>query len=264
MAQYRAGGAARRGPPGPIARSIIGDGPKASQIRAQYDALKRDHPDRVLFVQIGDFYETFEGDAAIVARVCDITLTSKEFAKGDRVPLAGVPVARAAAHIGKLVAAGYHVAICDQVGEAGKGLVEREVTRIITPGTVAEPGLVPPQEHNLLVALLRARGVVGLASADVTTGEVLVTVVQGDELEAQLAAELQRLSPSEVLVVRDDPLPPSIPGHVTVLDRARFDHAAADEELRRLYRVGTLDGFGLPAESPALGALGALVGYVGE
>jgi len=253
-----------RGAPGPIARSIIGDGAKASQIRAQYDALKREHPDRILFVQIGDFYETFEGDAAIVARVCDITLTSKEFAKGDRVALAGVPVVRAAPHIGKLVAAGYHVAICDQVREAGKGLVERQVTRVITPGTVAEPGLVPPQEHNLLVALLHGRDGIGVASADVTTGEVTVTVVSGDDRDALLAAELQRLSPSEVLVVRDETAPAGAVGHVTGLDRARFDGAAADDALRRLFKVSTLDGFGLSAGSPALGALGALVAYVGD
>src|SRR3954447_3218931 len=143
--------------------------PELSRVRAQWEAMKRQHPGRVLLFQLGDFYETFESDARIVARVCDITLTSRELSKGDRVPLAGVPVLRAAPHIGKLIGAGYHVAICDQVSEPGKGLVERQVTRIVTPGTVAEPGLLPPGENNLLVALCEGRDGIAIAAADVTT-----------------------------------------------------------------------------------------------
>src|SRR5436190_1582415 len=139
--------------------------PRTSPLRAQYDALKREHVGRILLFQLGDFYEAFESDAQIVARVCDVTLTSKELSKGDRVPLAGVPVLRAAPHIGKLIAAGYHVAICDQVSEPGKGLVERQVTRIVTPGTVAEPGLLSPGENNLLVALFEGKGGIAMAAA---------------------------------------------------------------------------------------------------
>ena len=98
-------------------------------------------------------------------------------ASPDFAHRAGIPIHRAAPHIGKLIAAGLHVAICDQVSEPGKGLVEREVTRVVTPGTVAEPGLISPQENNLIVALAWGRTGVGLAAADVTTGEVMTTVV---------------------------------------------------------------------------------------
>src|SRR5215208_6471088 len=107
-------------------------GRRSSPIREQYDRLKRAHPGCVLLFQLGEFYEAFEADARVVAQACGITLTSKEFARGDRVPLAGVPVVRAERHIGRLVAAGHHVAICDQVSEPGRGLVEREVTRVVT------------------------------------------------------------------------------------------------------------------------------------
>src|SRR4051812_29520845 len=165
------------------------DSAKSSPVRAQWEALKRQHPGRVMLFQLGDFYETFESDAQIVARVCDVTLTSKELSKGDRVPLAGVPVLRAAPHIGKLIAAGYHVAICDQVSEPGKGLVERQVTRIVTPGTVAEPGLLSPGENNLLVALFEGKGGIAMAAADVTTGELTTTVVGGPERDVLLTAE---------------------------------------------------------------------------
>ncbi|MGE3271276.1 MAG: DNA mismatch repair protein MutS, partial [Chloroflexota bacterium] len=242
------------------------DATRASQVRVQYDALKRQHPGRVLLFQLGDFYETFEADAEIVARVCDITLTSRELSRGDRVALAGVPIHRAAPHIGKLVAAGYHVAICDQVSEPGKGLVERAVTRVVTPGTVAEPGLVAPHENNLIVALLAGKSSVGLAAADVTTGELQTTVVEGSgpAADALLAAELQRLAPAECLVLETSRTPVSLPGHVTTLPAARFEPGAAADLLRRQFSVGSLDGFGLPADSPALAALGALVAYVGE
>src|SRR3954466_3314031 len=177
------------------------DGAKLSPVRAQWEEVKRQHRGRVLLFQLGDFYETFESDARIVARVCDITLTSRELSKGDGVPLAGVPIHRAAPHIGKLIAAGYHVAICDQVSEAGKGLVQRQVTRVVTPGTVAEPGLISPHENNLIVALAWGRAGVGLAAADVTTGELVTTIVDVYVLDADdqpgaalLAAELQRLA----------------------------------------------------------------------
>src|SRR5215213_5169351 len=224
------------------ADTVGSDSAKSSPVRTQWEALKRQHPGRVMLFQLGDFYETFESDARIVARVCDITLTSRELSKGDRVPLAGVPIHRAAPHIGKLISAGYHVAICDQVSEAGKGLVERQVTRIVTPGTVAEPGLVSPQENNLLVALAWGRSGVGLAAADVTTGEVMTTVVDVYVLDADdqpgaalLASELQRLAPAECLVAESALFPTPLPGHITSLPASRFDGGAATDVVRRLY-----------------------------
>ena len=263
MGQDHEGDAGREGPHGPAFDGSAAPG-RVSPVRAQYDALKRAYPGCILLFQLGDFYESFEGDARLVAQVCGITLTSKEFARGDRVPLAGVPVARAERHIGRLVAAGHHVAICDQVSEPGHGLVERRVTRVITAGTIAEPGLVPPTENNLLVAVRRGRHGIGLAHVDVTTGELLATVLDGADVETALEAELQRLAPAECLVGADEAPLPGLGGHLTALDRVRFDEAVADEALRRLFDVGSLDGYGLAAGSPALGPLGALAGYIEE
>src|SRR5690348_13356725 len=109
-------------------------------IRQQYLAIKRQYPDVLLFFRLGDFYETFEEDAKIAARVLDITLTSREMGRGQKLPLAGVPYHAAEGYIARLVAAGYKVAVCEQIGQPqGRDLVERRVTRVVTPGTVDAP-----------------------------------------------------------------------------------------------------------------------------
>ena len=144
---------------------------------------------------------------------------------------------------------------------------------MVTPGTVAEPGLISPHENNLIVALAWGRSGVGLAAADVTTGEVMTTVVDVFVLDtdggeqpgaALLAAELQRLAPAECLVAEAALFPTPLPGHTSILPPSRFDAGAAADVVRRLFGVGSLDGFGLSADSPALAALGALIGFVGE
>src|SRR5579884_2514323 len=169
-------------------------------VRRQYESLKAQHPGCILFFQLGDFFETFEDDARTVARVCGITLTSREFGKGDRVALAGVPVSRADHYLALLMEAGLHVAVAEQVSPPGKGLVERVVTRVVTPGTLAEPGLLREKENNYLAAILHGRGGIGLAYVDVTTGEFAVTQLDGADVDARLRLELERLDPSEVLV----------------------------------------------------------------
>jgi DNA mismatch repair protein MutS len=115
---------------------------RETPLRRQYEELKRQHPDCVLLFQLGDFFKCFEDDAHILARTCGVALTSREFGKGDRVALAGVPVARLDTFLARLVDAGVHVAVDEQVSPAGSGLVERVITRVVTPGTVVEPGLL--------------------------------------------------------------------------------------------------------------------------
>jgi DNA mismatch repair protein MutS len=111
-------------------------------VRRQYLQIKQRFPDTILLFRIGDFYETFEEDAKIAARLLDITLTSREMGKGVRVPLAGIPHHAAESYIARLVAAGQKVAICEQVGAAQRGLMERDVTRVVTPGTVTDPSML--------------------------------------------------------------------------------------------------------------------------
>src|SRR3989449_2337974 len=171
-----------------------------SPARRQYLHIKSQYPDAILMYQVGDFYETFDEDARIAAHELQIFLTKRDYG-GEKVPLAGIPLHALENYVGKLIRRGYKVAICDQVGEVGRGIVERAVTRILTAGTLSEPNLLPTRQNNYLVAIASSRSQTGLATVDVSTGEFLVTWFAPNELPAALDAELHRLAPSECLVV---------------------------------------------------------------
>src|SRR5438445_11261324 len=168
--------------------------------RRQYLHMKSQYPDAILLYQMGDFYVTFDEDAHITARELQIVLTRRSY-EDEVVPLAGIPVHALENYVGKLVQRGYKVAICDQVGEVGKGIVDRAVTRILTAGTLSEPNLLPSRQNNYLVAIAPSRTQTGLAAVDVSTGEFMVTWFTPDELPIALDAELQRLAPVECLLV---------------------------------------------------------------
>src|ERR687885_2922469 len=151
-----------------------------SPIRRQYLELKRRHPDAVLLFRLGDFFETFEDDAHVAARVLDITLTSREMGRGERLPMAGIPVHAAEAYLGRLLAAGHHVAIAEQIGAlARNGIVPREIVRVLTPGMLLESDLLVGSRANFLLSLVREGDAFGLAYVDVSTGELLVTSIAG-------------------------------------------------------------------------------------
>src|SRR5438477_4693125 len=169
--------------------------------RRQYLRIKSQYPDAILMYQVGDFYETFDEDARIAARELQIVLTSRKDGEDGRVPLAGIPLHALENYVGKLVHRGYKVAICDQVGEVGRGVVDRAVTRILTAGTLSEPNLLPTRQNNYLVAIAPARTQTALAAVDVSTGEFIVTWFAPEEMPAALEAELQRLMPVECLLV---------------------------------------------------------------
>src|SRR5579864_5888728 len=138
--------------------------------RRQYLQMKSQYPDYILLYQVGDFYETFDEDAYIASRELQIVLTARSYGDEKRVPLAGIPIHALENYVGKLIRRGYKVAICDQVGEVGKGVVDRAVTRILTAGTLSEPSLLPTKENNYLVAIAAGRAQTGLAAVDVSTG----------------------------------------------------------------------------------------------
>src|SRR5262245_57713783 len=167
--------AVRSAAAGPVARE--------TPLRRQYQRIREQFPDCVLLFQLGDFFESFEGDARTVAQVCGVTLTSRELGKGDRVALAGVPITRLEHYLARLIEAGLHVAVAEQVSPPGSGLVEREVTRVVTPGTLAEPGLLREKENTYLAAVMRGRQGLGLAYADVSTGEFAATQFDGEDAE---------------------------------------------------------------------------------
>ncbi len=173
-----------------------------SPIRAQYLEIKQRYPDTILFFRMGDFYEMFDEDAEIVARELEIALTRRDFGRGEKAPMAGVPHQAAESYIARLVSKGYRVAVCEQVSDPAlsRGLVEREVTRIVTPGTVIDPAMLAAKRNNFLAAVVMGRNAVGVAYVDITTSEFATTQIATLEPELTLQQEIARVGPAEVLV----------------------------------------------------------------
>src|SRR5437016_1117526 len=236
--------------------------------RKQYLDMKSKYSDSILLYQVGDFYETFDEDAYIASRELQIVLTSRSYGDDKHVPLAGIPLHALENYVGKLVQRGYKVAICDQIGEVNKGHqpVERAVTRILTAGTLSEPNLLPLRQNNYLVAIASGRMQTALAAIDVSTGEFIVTWFTPDELPVALEAELQRLVPSECLLVegsRQDMYHfPSETMTITQCPAYFFEVEAARTRLCQLFQVQSLDSYGCSQVPQAIAAAGAIVAYL--
>jgi DNA mismatch repair protein MutS len=234
-------------------------------IRQQYLDIKRQYPDAILFFRLGDFYETFDEDAETTSRELDIVLTSRNVAKGTRIPMAGIPYHAVDNYLSRLIEKGYHVAICEQVGEQPKkGLFPREVVRVVTPGTVVEPGMLHSDRNNYLVTLALQEGRAGIAYTDITTGEFAVTELEGEDVHGLARAELIRLRPAEILLPDTLALANDLPGHVTRWPAYRFEPGRCSEALLKHFQVASLDGFGLRSLGLAVRAAGALVQYLTE
>src|SRR5574342_1273562 len=155
-------------------------------IRKQYLEIKREYPKTILFFRLGDFYETFDEDAELTARELDIVLTSRSVGKGVRVPLAGIPYHAVENYLARMIEKGYHVAICEQVGETPvKGLFPRKVVRVVTPGTVTEPGLLPGDSNNYLASVFLDDRSASVSYADITTGAFAVTELPIEAIRAE-------------------------------------------------------------------------------
>jgi DNA mismatch repair protein MutS len=230
-------------------------------IRQQYLRIKKQFPDTIVFFRLGDFYETFDNDAKTVANVCNIVLTARDMGGDVRVPLAGVPYHAVETYLARLINAGHKVAIVEQTSdEPIKGLIERQVTRVVTPGTVVEPGLLEEKRHNYLAALVSDPQRAGIAYADITTGTFAATEVGASEARQ----ELDRLNPAELLTddrnwkleVGNSNLPFPISNiQLPDLDSARqtlLDH----------FHVAALDGFGLAGLPLATRAAAAILQYL--
>jgi DNA mismatch repair protein MutS len=256
---------------------------EATPIRRQYLDLKRKHPDCILFFRLGDFFETFDADAELIARELDVVLTSRPIAKDTRIPMAGVPHHAAEGYIARLIERGYRVAVADQLGsEAINGLVPREVRRVITPGTVVEPGMLDGSKANYLGAVVgdwrleigdseaqisnlqSPISSLGFAYCDITTGEFWATQV---ESAIELERELARVQPRELLQPEsstqltqsqtNNPLLTPYPAY-------RFELTNARQALLDQFKVSTLQGFGLEDKPFALRAAGAILAYLRE
>ena len=229
-------------------------------VRSQYLKIKRSYPQAIVFFRLGDFYETFDEDARLVSKELEITLTSREMGKGQRYPMAGIPHHALDNYLAKLINKGYKVAICEQMSEPkpGRGIVEREVVRVVTPGTVTEPNLLETRANNYLASVVTEGGQVGIAYIDITTSEFATTQLPAEK--AQL--ELERLRPSELLLPRSSQPPPAISAPVTPLDDRWFELDTAQQTLLTTFGASTLEGYGCAHLPLAIRAAGSILHYL--
>jgi DNA mismatch repair protein MutS len=225
----------------------------------QYHALKQRVPNALLMFHLGDFYELFYEDAVTAARVLEITLTSRNKEKGEAIPMCGVPRHSAEGYVARLLQKGYRVAYCDQMEDPRfvKGLVKREITRIVTPGTALGDNVLRPRENNYLAAVWREGARAGVAYADVSTGEFRAAEMDAGEV----AGFLESLSVREVVVAEDDA---ALPGVRTVQEAWTFDYDEAERTLKDHFRLFSLDGCGLAGRRAAVRAAGAALHYLRE
>ena len=231
----------------------------------QFFAAKAEHPEVLLFFRMGDFYELFYDDARKAARLLDITLTQRGSSAGQPIPMAGVPYHAAEGYLARLVALGESVAICEQIGDPAlsKGLVERKVVRIVTPGTVTDEALLDERRDTLLLAISRGKHGYGLAWADLSSGRLRANEVAGDDA---LEAELARLQPVETLLADEDGWPACALEARGLRRRAPwlFDADSGRRQLLHFFGVHDLAAFGIEDRPLAIAAAAALLGYIEE
>ncbi len=256
----------------------------STPLMRQYAAVKKEHPNALVFFRLGDFYELFFEDAVVASRELQITLTSRNKEKGIAVPMCGVPYHSAENYIAKLIRKGFKVAICEQMEDprVAKKLVKREVTRVLTPGTAADAHL-GSEENNFLGCVARAGNSVGFAALDLSTGEFRATEFQGDDAERRVREELLVLRPREVLFASslplfDQPRPSaSTPvaaaaPRMAVLENASWAETPLDDwvfspdyaipQVENHFGVLSLEGFGLANRAAAATAAGAILHYI--
>ncbi len=233
-------------------------------VRQQYLDTKRQYPDAILFFRLGDFYETFDEDAEIVSRELDIVLTSRPVGGGMRVPLAGIPYHAVDNYLSRLIEKGYHVAIAEQVGDQpAKGIFPRKVVRVVTPGTLIEPNLLPGDANNYLAAIVIDDQKAAVAYADISTGEFAVTELDYAD-GAPLRAELTRLRPAEIIHPDNLVLPNGSGGHTSPFPAWRFEPGRCTESLLTHFNTSTLEGFGMKSTPLAIRAAGGILQYLKE
>ncbi|EEV24847.1 DNA mismatch repair protein MutS [Actinobacillus minor 202] len=231
----------------------------------QYLQLKAQNPDILLFYRMGDFYELFYDDAKKAAALLDISLTKRGASAGEPIPMAGVPYHAVEGYLAKLVALGESVAICEQVGDptTSKGPVERKVVRIVTPGTVSDEALLPERQDNLVAAIYEEKGTFAIATLDMTSGRFLISELPNKEA---LAAELQRVSPAEILYAEDFAYAQILNNYKGLRRRPvwEFELVTAIQLLNRQFGTQSLAGFGVEKAVVALCAAGCVLHYAQE
>ncbi len=236
----------------------------------QYFRIKEQYKDCILLYRMGDFYEMFGEDALVGSKVLEITLTSRERGKKERIPLCGVPWHALDSYLPKLLSKGFKVAICEQMEDPrlAKGLVDRDVVRIVTPGTVLESTVLDSRSNSYLMAITEAGGSYGLAFVDVSTGEFTLTQVEGQDADVKVLAEFAQRSPKEVLhqegfstrKLQEDF---SLSGAaMTPLEDMAFLKESAESSLKRHFKVQSLEGLGIADKALAISSAGAVLRYL--
>jgi DNA mismatch repair protein MutS len=239
----------------------------------QYRHLKHRYPDAILLFRMGDFYEMFGDDACTAAPILDIALTTRDKSHAEPLPMCGVPYHAVDAYIDRLLKRGFTVAICEQLEDpkAAKGLVKRDVVRVVTPGAVIHPTALIGKENNFLVGLCGAGERFGVAVVDVSTGEFKLTEIDGPQANRRVADELQRLMPRELLLPAEwDATTPALPGidpppwKVTAREDWRFDADLAYRRLTQHFGTTSLEGYGCEGATLAVTAAGVVLEYLQE
>jgi len=230
----------------------------STPLMRQYHSVKQQVPQALLLFRLGDFYELFYDDAVTAARELEITLTSRNKEKGEAIPMCGVPFHAAENYIARLIQKGYRVAVCDQTEDArfSKGLVRREITRIVTPGTATESNVLRSRENNYLAAVAQKGDRAGVAHVDVSTGEFRVTEMAA----ADVAPSLENMNAREVLIPEQGTI--DVDFLKTPLDAWVFDFDYAERSLREHFKLLSLDGCGLEGRPLAVSAAGAVLHYL--
>jgi len=249
-------------------------GDKSTPMMVQYQRVKDENPDALVFFRLGDFYEMFGDDAKEASRILEITLTARASGEGraNKIPMCGVPYHAADNYINRLLKAGKKVAIVEQMEDPrkAKGMVRRELVRIITPGTTLAPESLDAKKNNYLASVSAQGKLLGLAAVDLSTGEFLVTEFAGDQALNNLLIELNRFHAAEVLVPDDlaplvlDRLQAMESGYLSRLEGYRFDSESGRSQLTTHFGVNSLDGFGCRDYSVGLGAAAAALHYLSE
>ena len=245
-----------------------------SPMMQQYFDIKKQHPDKILFFRLGDFYEMFYDDAILASKELELTLTGRDCGQEERAPMCGVPFHSYENYVARLIAKGYKVAICEQMEDPAlaKGLVKRDIIRVVTPGTVIESSMLQDDKNNYIASIYITEKKAGVCFADVSTGTAHATVLTDEKLGPEIISELCRYSPSEVLfnaAILDYKevtayIKQQLACSVELLDEAAFAPDACMEEMRAQFGDAPEKTAGLAPESPAFTALAVLLGYLKE
>lgn len=244
-----------------------------SPMMTQYLQLKKEHKDHILFFRLGDFYEMFFEDALVVSKELELTLTGRDCGLEERAPMCGVPHHSSETYIARLIKKGFKVAICEQMEDPkeAKGIVQREVVRVVTPGTLVESNMLDEGVNNFIASVYYEKGSYGIATADISTGEVHITEFE-DKMDSKIKNELTRFAPTEIIFnstfldktgvaafIKD-----KIPCAVQMLEDESFAFAAAQGRILEHFHKNTLADMGLEGQTLAVSATGGLISYLNE